>query len=69
MSQINMEGTDLFLPNSANLILENHSSASLPLLEQQGRSLHILSTENNQALTLRVGAFHPSYAMKQNSEI
>lgn len=59
MSQINMEGTDLFLPNAANLIIENRGSTSIPSLRQQGRSLHIMSTENNQAATLRVGAFHP----------
>lgn len=59
MSQINMEGTDLFLPNSANLILEKRGSTSLPLIKQEGRSLHILSKEHNQASTLRVGAFHP----------
>ena len=51
MSQINMEGTDLFLPNSANLIVEGE-----PTLSQQGRTLNIASKE---ASTIRVGAFHP----------
>ena len=51
MSQINMEGTDLFLPNSANLIVEGN-----PTLTQQGRTLHIVSQEES---TIRVGAFHP----------
>ena len=51
MSQINMEGTDLFLPNSANLIIEGE-----PTLTQQGRTLHIASAA---ASTIRVGAFHP----------
>lgn len=51
MSQINMEGTDLFLPNSANLVVEGE-----PTLTQHGRTLHIASTT---ASTIRVGAFHP----------
>ena len=53
MSQINMEGTDLFLPNSANLIVEG-----TPSLKQSGRTLGI-STEQGSASTIRVGAFHP----------
>ena len=53
MSQINMEGTDLFLPNSANLIVEG-----TPSLKQSGRTLDI-STEQGSASTIRVGAFHP----------
>ena len=53
MSQINMAGTDLFLPNSANLIVEG-----TPSLEQSGRTLDI-STEQDSASTIRVGAFHP----------
>lgn len=53
MSQINMEGTDLFLPNSANLIVEG-----TPSLKQNGRTLGI-STEQGSASTIRVGAFHP----------
>ena len=53
MSQINMEGTDLFLSNSANLIVE-----STPSLKQNGRTLDI-STEQGSASTIRVGAFHP----------
>ena len=52
MSQINMEGTNLFLPNSANLIVEG-----TPTLTQHGRTLNI-ATEQGPA-TIRVGAFHP----------
>ena len=61
MSQINMEGTNLFLPNSANIIVENRGAGNLPSLKQQGRTLHIASSSNNttEAATLRVGAFHP----------
>ncbi|MBQ5874913.1 MAG: hypothetical protein IIW60_03455, partial [Alistipes sp.] len=59
MSQINMEGTDLFLPNSANLIIENRGSAALPSLKQTGRTLDITSAQEASAATIRVGAFHP----------
>ena len=52
MSQINMEGTELFLPNSANLIVDG-----TPTLTQHGRTLDI-SAEQSPA-TIRVGAFHP----------
>lgn len=56
VSQINMEGTNLMLPNSANLIVEN--AAFAPTLTQIGRTLDI-STEQGSASTIRVGAFHP----------
>lgn len=59
MSQINMEGTNLFLPNSANIIVENRGTGSTPSLEQEGRKLLISSKDKAQAATLRVGAFHP----------
>ena len=59
MSQINMEGTDLFLPNSANLIIENRGSADLPTFKQNGRTLDITSAQEASAATIRVGAFHP----------
>ena len=58
MSQINMEGTNLFLPNSANIIVENRGQAS-PTLKQEGRKLLISSDKTDAAATLRVGAFHP----------
>lgn len=58
MSQINMEGTNLFLPNSANIIVENRGQA-LPTLKQEGRKLLISSDKTDAAATLRVGAFHP----------
>ncbi len=57
MSQINMEGTDLFLPNSANLIVESRGTA--PTLTQHGRTLDIAATEEPSQATIRVGAFHP----------
>lgn len=57
MSQINMEGTNLFLPNSANLIVEHTGAA--PKLEQRGRVLDIKATEGASLATIRVGAFHP----------
>lgn len=56
MSQINMEGTDLFLPNSANLIVD--SKKGEPKLTQQGRQLEI-SSETMSESVIRVGAFHP----------
>ena len=59
MSQINMEGTNLFLHNSANIIIENRGTAALPQIKQQGRTLLVVSDEANEAATLRVGAFHP----------
>lgn len=59
MSQINMEGTNLFLPNSANIIVEKRGTATTPTLKQQGRALHISSVDTTSAATLRVGAFHP----------
>ncbi|MBR7096451.1 MAG: hypothetical protein IKC78_01605, partial [Alistipes sp.] len=59
MSQINMEGTNLFLPNSANIIIENRGTAALPQIKQQGRTLLVVSAKAKEAATLRVGAFHP----------
>ena len=59
MSQINMEGTNLFLPNSANIIIEGRGTAALPQIKQQGRRLLVASAEAKEAATLRVGAFHP----------
>ncbi len=56
VSQINMEGTNLVLPNSANLVVENATHA--PTLKQNGRTLEI-SAEQGTASTIRVGAFHP----------
>lgn len=56
MSQINMEGTDLFLPNSANLIVESENNA--PTLKQYGRTLEIESGRASTS-TIRMGAFHP----------
>ena len=57
MSQINMEGTNLFLPNSANIIVESNGTA--PKLQQEGRTLHITADGSATDATLRVGAFHP----------
>ena len=57
MSQINMEGTDLFLQNSANIIIESHGTQ--PQLKQMGRKLHIMAKDSTIDATLRVGAFHP----------
>ena len=59
MSQINMEGTNLFLANSANIIVENRGITNTPAIKQQGRTLRITSTDAAGAATLRVGAFHP----------
>ena len=56
VSQINMEGTNLMLSNSANLVVERTTHA--PTLTQIGRTLDI-STEQGSASTIRVGAFHP----------
>ncbi|MBR2073000.1 MAG: hypothetical protein IJ976_04980, partial [Alistipes sp.] len=56
MSQINMEGTDLFLPNSANLIVESKNGE--PTLTQHGRTLEISSEQGSESV-IRVGAFHP----------
>ncbi|MBQ6581696.1 MAG: hypothetical protein IIX32_06865, partial [Alistipes sp.] len=56
MSQINMEGTDLFLPNSANLIVESKNGE--PTLTQYGRTLEIASEQGSESV-IRVGAFHP----------
>ena len=57
MSQINMEGTDLFLKNSANIIIEH--ATSNPKLVQEGRTLNIEAAKEAASATLRVGAFHP----------
>ena len=57
MSQINMEGTDLFLKNSANIVVE-HSTVE-PTLVQDGRTLLISAGKEAASATLRVGAFHP----------
>ena len=57
MSQINMEGTNLFLQNSANIIIESHDAQ--PQLKQMGRKLHIMAKDSTVDATLRVGAFHP----------
>ena len=56
VSQINMEGTDLMLPNSANLIVESKKDA--PILKQYGRTLEISSGRRAESI-IRVGAFHP----------
>ena len=57
MSQINMEGTNLFLKNSANIVIE-HTTAT-PKLTQEGRTLRIVAEKDATSATLRVGAFHP----------
>ncbi len=56
VSQINLEGTNLFLPNSANIVVESKGEA--PALKQEGRTLEISSLQGSTS-TLRVGAFHP----------
>ena len=56
VSHLNMEGANLMLPNSANLIVE--SNGNTPTLTQNGRTLDI-SAEQGTASTIRVGAFHP----------
>ncbi len=53
MSRINMEGTDLFLNNAANLIVEADSEGAL---EQDGNTLVFKGTGKT---FVRVGAFHP----------
>ena len=57
MSQINMEGTNLFLKNSANIVVEH--ATSTPKLAQEGRKLLIGTAKEAASATLRVGAFHP----------
>lgn len=52
-SRINLQGTDLFLENSANLVLEGKRPAKL---SQTGGRLDILSDSET---VIRVGAFHP----------
>ena len=53
MSRINMEGTDLFLNNAANLIVEADSEGAL---EQDGNTLVFKGAGKT---FVRVGAFHP----------
>ena len=57
MSQINMEGTELFLKNSANIIIERSEVA--PKLTQDGRTLLVEAGNESASAILRVGAFHP----------
>lgn len=57
MSQINMEGTELFLKNSANIVIERSTVA--PKLTQDGRTLLIGAGNEGSSAILRVGAFHP----------
>lgn len=57
MSQINMEGTELFLKNSANIIVERSTVA--PKLSQEGRTLLVEAGNESSSAILRVGAFHP----------
>ena len=57
MSQINMEGTELFLKNSANIIIERSEVA--PKLTQDGRTLLVEAGNESSSAILRVGAFHP----------
>ena len=52
MSSLNMDGTDLYLPNSANLILSGEDPVA-PV--QKGNTL----TFNGGRTVVRVGAFHP----------
>lgn len=57
MSQINMEGTELFLKNSANIVVERSTVA--PKLTQEGRTLLVEAGNEGSSAILRVGAFHP----------
>ena len=57
VSQINMEGTNLMLPNSANLIVECGKETP-PTLKQVGRMLEITGNSSTESI-IRVGAFHP----------
>ena len=57
MSQINMEGTELFLKNSANIVVERSTVA--PKLTQDGRTLLVEAGNESSSAILRVGAFHP----------
>ena len=57
MSQINMEGTELFLKNSANIVVERSTVA--PKLTQDGRTLLVKAGNESASAILRVGAFHP----------
>ena len=57
MSQINMEGTELFLKNSANIVIERSEVA--PKLSQDGRTLLVKAGNESASAILRVGAFHP----------
>lgn len=59
VSQINMEGTNLMLDHSANLILEN--SLNQPTLKQTGRTLNIAAEQGDVNSIIRVGAFHPYF--------
>lgn len=54
-SRLNLQGTDLFLENSANLIIEGDKNARL---SQESGRLDILSDART---TIRVGAFHPYF--------
>lgn len=53
MSSINMDGTDLFLDNAANLIVEGDA-----VLSQQGGRL-LFRSESSTDTRVRVGTFHP----------
>ena len=59
VSQINMEGTNLQLEHSANLVIENHQSVAV--VKQSGRTLRISAPDQAIASTVRVGAFHPYF--------
>ena len=53
MSRINMEGTDLFLKNAANLVVAADSGDAV---KQDGNTLVFKGAGTT---TVRVGAFHP----------
>lgn len=60
MSRINMDGTRLFLPDAANIVVMDGDSARAVSMRQEGRTLVLGSTADDwSASTLRVGAFHP----------
>ncbi len=57
MSQLNMEGSRLFLKNSADLL--SLGEGAKPSLHQEGRVLKVKGGGEPASSTLRIGAFHP----------
>lgn len=58
VSNINMEGTDLFLRDAANIVTLGEGDP--PAMRQEGRILVVGGgKDKSAAATLRVGAFHP----------